>query len=96
MMMVQEVMKKVDNFVYHPNNVLGQGSSSTVYLGHSLLNNEPVAIRVISLHNLVPETLATLQNEITVLNHLPSHPNIVKIHCLLQTENHVYVVTEYC
>jgi len=51
---MQEQIKRVDNYVYNSNNILGQGATSVVYLGNSLLNNETVAIRVISLRNLVP------------------------------------------
>ena len=32
----------------------------------------------------------------SVLNYLPPHPNILKILKILQTENNVYFVTEYC
>ena len=89
-------VKKVDNYAYSSNDIVGQGSSSTVYLGSSILNNERVAIRVVNLKSLVPETLLALQNEMVVLKHLPLHPNTLQIHKILQTENHVYFVTEYC
>lgn len=35
-----------------------------------------------------------LQNEIQILREL-SHPNIMKVHDLLEDENHYYVVSEY-
>ena len=57
------MIKQIDSFVYNTSNILGSGTSSTVYLGSSLVTNEPVAIRTIALNTLSPITLKILQNE---------------------------------
>lgn len=90
------MIKQVDSFAYNTSNILGSGTSSTVYLGSCLVTNEPVAIRTISLNTLCPKTLKILQNEMAVLNILTPHPNILKIYKILTTENNVYIVTEKC
>lgn len=60
------------------------------------MTKEKVAIKVINLQALKPETYLKLQEELTILKSLPSHPNIVQMLSLLQTSNNVYIVTEYC
>lgn len=92
----QDYTKVVNNYIYNTSHILGEGSSSVVYLGSSLLTNDPVAIRVISLRTLVPESLVNINNEMAVLNYLPPHPNVIRVYDILQTKNHAYVVTELC
>jgi serine/threonine protein kinase len=73
--------------------MIGKGSFSTVYLGKSNITGETVAIKVINLSSLNADTYQKLQYELAILKSLPSHPNIVKMHKLLQTVHNVYIVT---
>lgn len=92
----QDFNKIIDNYSYNINNVLGKGAFSTVYLGKYLTTGESVAIKVVNLTGMTPETYQKLQYELTILRTLPCHPNIVKVHNQLQTVNNVYIVTEHC
>ena len=96
MLVAAEYNKTIDNYSYNTNNVVGKGAFSTVYLGVSLLNGEPVAIKVINLGSLTMDTYQKLQNEIAILKSLPAHPNVVKVFTVLQTVHNVYIVTEHC
>ena len=47
--MEQNQTKQIKNYLYNPENKLGKGSFSTVYLGKHITTNESVAIKVIDV-----------------------------------------------
>jgi serine/threonine protein kinase len=92
----QDFNKTIDNYNYNINDIIGQGSFSSVYKGKSIITGEKVAIKVINLSGLTADTYQKLQYELSILKNLPPHRNIVKMYKLLQTVNNVYIVTERC
>lgn len=57
----QDFNKTIDEFTYNLNNMIGKGAFSSVYLGKHDITKEKVAIKVINLQNLKPETYQKLQ-----------------------------------
>ncbi len=45
-------LKKIENYSFSLQNVIGKGSSGTVYLGKNEVNSQPVAIKVIDLKTI--------------------------------------------
>lgn len=88
--------KKVGEYSYYLNDIIGSGYSSHVYRCHHQSNpNITYAIKVIKLSRLAKPTLNLLHNEIKILQSL-EHPNIIKFHNFYFTENNCYLVTDYC
>jgi serine/threonine protein kinase len=75
---------------------MGTGSYSVVYRGRSLLDNRPVAIKVVN-KSLIKDELAyeNMKKEIKIMGEL-DHPNIIKFHAVFQTVNNIYIIMEYC
>lgn len=88
--------KKVGNYTFNIQSVLGSGSYSTVYLGQHEETKQQVAIKVVTRQSLTDSYMfETLESEIVILKHL-DHPNIVRLYDVLNTANNVYIITEYC
>lgn len=88
--------KKVGNYTFNSQKLLGSGSYSTVYLGVNEDTQETVAIKVIDRRSIADEYMyETLLSEIEILKNL-DHPNILKLHDVLNTVNNIYIITEYC
>lgn len=86
----------IQDYCYHQGSVLGHGTYAAVYRGYKIGSEVPVAVKVIPIQNLNAETLRNLEQELMVLQLLPAHENIVKVHAVYRTGLHVYVVTELC
>lgn len=90
------VKKRIDNFVYNDENVIGKGQFGYVYQGYDVRTNEVVAIKVIPvsiLENKFFEYL--LINEIGALKKLNT-PYIVRFIDLKLTMHNIYLITEFC
>ena len=73
---------------------IGKGSFSTVYLGTDK-QNKLVAIKQISLSKIKSSYMDKFLRELDISMKL-DHPNIVKCYEVFKTENHWYIVNEYC
>lgn len=51
------VTKKVRDYIFKFNDVVGKGSFSTVYRGHHQTTHKPVAIKVVELRKMNSSTL---------------------------------------
>ena len=80
---------------YKPTKILGSGSFGSVYEAKNTIFQNTVAMKVIKKdpNNEIDEQ--EIKNEIDILKKL-SHPNIVKIYEFFISENHYYIITEYC
>ena len=79
---------------------LGAGSFATVYHGVNPSPDAPnphVAIKAIqrTSEKLTKKVLQNLEVEISILRQY-RHRNIVCMHDVLKTENHYYLILEYC
>lgn len=77
---------------------LGKGHYGVVKLGRHCLTGEPVAIKIIEKSRLNKDSLNQLGTEIRILFRLSEyeHPNILKLYQTIDTEDRLFLVTEYC
>ena len=80
---------------YKPKKMLGSGSFGSVYEAKNTLFGNTVAMKVIKKDKENELDEQEIRNEIDILKKL-SHPNIVKIYEFYISENHYYIITEFC
>ena len=80
---------------YKPKKMLGSGSFGCVYEAKNTIFGNSVAMKVIKKDKENELDEQEIRNEIDILRKL-SHPNIVKIYEFYISENHYYIITEYC
>ena len=80
---------------YKPKKMLGSGSFGSVYEAKNTLFGNTVAMKVIKKDKENELDEQEIRNEIDILKKL-SHPNIVKIYEFFISENHYYIITEFC
>ena len=73
---------------------IGKGSFATVYRATNE-NNDPVAIKKIKIANLRQDRINKFMLELDISYEM-KHENIVKCHEIFKTQNHWYIVLEYC
>lgn len=76
--------------------VIGRGSFGLIFRGHDRVNNQDVAIKMIS-RRFLEEThnFAAVEQEIRVHQSL-NHPNIVKLYNVIYDPTNIYIVLEFC
>lgn len=74
--------------------VLGQGTSATVFKGKEMATGMPVAIKRVDLQTLGPAEQKQVAQEIQFLQQY-RHPNIIRLLDLERTPSHIYLVLEY-
>ncbi|KAH0796027.1 cyclin-dependent kinase 20 [Histomonas meleagridis] len=79
---------------YGPLTLIGEGRFSMVYKTKNLQTNEQYAVKVISPNPKIPEPSVALYREIQALS-VSSHPNIVKLHEVIQNSPNLSLVMEY-
>jgi hypothetical protein len=75
--------------------VLGSGSFATVYLAERTVGGELVAVKAVAFRSLTPSTTRALLSEVQVHTALALHPNVVKLHEVLRSTNHIFLVMDY-
>jgi serine/threonine-protein kinase ULK/ATG1 len=89
--------KKIENYSYGLNDVIGKGYSSHVYRGRNDENSQNVAIKVIDLKMLKNEiNRILLDSEIEVLKELKTQAHILTLHDVFTTKNNTYIISELC
>lgn len=79
---------------YGPLTMIGEGRFSTVYKTQNLLNSQFYAVKVMSPNSKIPEPSVAFYREIQALS-VSSHPNIVKLHEVVQNNPNLSLVMEY-
>ncbi|KAJ0974464.1 hypothetical protein J5N97_016429 [Dioscorea zingiberensis] len=74
---------------------IGSGSFAVVWRGRHRHTGMEVAVKEIDKQQLSPKVHDSLLKEIAILRHV-SHPNIVRFHHAILTEERIYLVLEYC
>ncbi|GMJ09851.1 mitogen-activated protein kinase kinase kinase 7, MAP3K EPSILON PROTEIN KINASE [Hibiscus trionum] len=85
--------KTLDN-KYMLGDEIGKGAYGRVYKGLDLENGDFVAIKQVSLENIVQEDLNIIMQEIDLLKNL-NHKNIVKYLGSSKTKSHLHIILEY-
>jgi serine/threonine protein kinase len=75
--------------------LLGKGNHAIVKLARHRITKTEVAIKIIDKRRLDPDSLTKVYREIQVLKRV-KHPSIVKLYQVMESNNMIYLVTEYC
>lgn len=95
--------KKIQNYIFNMNEVLGKGNFSKVYRAINevtstrwLIPDEVVAIKVVELSSIkTPALVQLLYSEIDILKTL-HHPNVLNCLEVFTSANNCYIITELC
>ncbi|XP_068634486.1 serine/threonine-protein kinase ATG1a-like [Aristolochia californica] len=74
---------------------IGSGSFAVVWRSRHRSLGVEVAIKEIDKKQLSSKVKESLLKEIDILRHI-KHPNIIRLHEAIQTEDKIYLVLEYC
>ena len=76
---------------------IGSGAFGKVILGHSLLTNDSVAIKILDklILSQTPEDLTLVQKEISILK-IVKHKYIAQLYEILEDAHSIYIIMEYC
>ncbi|KAI9243903.1 kinase-like domain-containing protein [Phascolomyces articulosus] len=74
---------------------LGHGSYGSLFLGQSHKDGSYVAVKILSKSGLDHEQLKLQQLEADIQSEL-NHPNILRLHSVIPTEDHIFMVMELC
>lgn len=86
--------KKIGEYIIEE--LIGSGAYGEVYKGISISSpNELFAIKMISKANMSEKVFQYLEREVEILQMI-NHPNVVKLIDIKATENHYYLIFEYC
>lgn len=75
---------------------VGKGMFSTVYLCEHLQSKETYACKKYTRSKMTRTSLKNLEDEIKVLSNLPKSDHIIKLHEIIKTDNHFYLIIDYC
>ncbi|XP_012850383.1 PREDICTED: serine/threonine-protein kinase apg-1-like isoform X1 [Erythranthe guttata] len=74
---------------------IGAGSFSTVWHARHRVHGTEVAIKEIVTARLNPKLHESLKSEIFILKRI-NHPNIIRLHDMIEESGKIYIVLEYC
>ncbi|CAG2224618.1 MELK [Mytilus edulis] len=80
--------------LYHLRETIGSGGFAKVKLGYHSLTGEKVAIKIMDKRAL-GDDLPRVKTEIEAMKHL-CHQHICKLYQVIETEQKVYMILEYC
>lgn len=95
--------RKVQQYVFSTNDLLGKGATGSVYsgthcseIGRDTSRGTRVALKVIDMAKIDNEvTVYLLSNEKRALETL-RHPNVILTHDIFQEQDYCYIITEFC
>ncbi|XP_050531158.1 serine/threonine-protein kinase SIK3-like isoform X2 [Daktulosphaira vitifoliae] len=79
---------------YELEKTIGKGNFAVVKLAKHVVTNSKVAIKIIDKTQLNEDNLKKIFREIQIMSKL-SHPHIVRLYQVMETEKMIYLVTEY-
>ena len=79
------------------NQIIGKGSFGEVVLAREESTGQVVACKILTVYDKPSKQLRAIEREIDVLQQIRKpHPNIVRFHKALRTQNNVYMFLELC
>ena len=80
------------SYALEEDHILEEGAYATIFMGKCKKTGEPVAIkRIAKLPNMLPRVW---EDEIAVLRRCGQHPTILQFKQVLESNTHVFIVTE--
>ena len=80
---------------YQVNKFLGEGGKKRVYLAHDTLLDREVALALLKTEGLDETARTRLRREAQAMGRLGSHPHIVTVFDLGESDGQPYIVTEF-
>ncbi|KAK6943025.1 Protein kinase domain [Dillenia turbinata] len=80
---------------YHVGNQIGAGSFSVVWHARHRIHGTEVAIKEIVMERLNKKLQDSLMSEIYILKRI-NHPNIIRLHEIIEVPGRIHIVLEYC
>ena len=74
---------------------LGRGQFGSVKLGYHKLTGRKVAIKIINKKEMTNRQLELVKTEIDILK-ICQHPNIIRLYDVIENQEKIYIITEYC
>ena len=74
---------------------IGRGKFAIVKLGIHKITGRKVAIKEVQKNGLTVDQLNLLKTEIEIMK-ICQHPNIIKLYDVIENENYIYIIMEYC
>ncbi|KAK8925764.1 CBL-interacting protein kinase 11 [Platanthera zijinensis] len=74
---------------------IGSGSFSVVWLARHRVHGVEVAVKEIVMDKLSKKLQESLLSEIVILKHI-KHPNIIRMHEIIEGTERIYLILEYC
>jgi 5'-AMP-activated protein kinase, catalytic alpha subunit len=91
--MIQENKLKIDHYIIE--RTLGVGGFGKVKLARHEFTGSEVAIKIINKKKMKSDKMSSkIQREIRLLKYF-SHPNMIKLYQVLDTDLNIYLVMEY-
>ena len=75
--------------------LIGEGAFASVYLEQDIYSKKLYATKIINEKKIDPQAKKYLQNEIKILSMI-NHQNIIKLYRVLESQNYLFLVMEYC
>jgi serine/threonine-protein kinase ULK2 len=75
---------------------IGKGMFSTVYHCKHQITGNSYACKKFIRSKMTKNSLKNLQEEIKVLSNLPHSDHIIRLHQVIKTKNHFYLIVDYC
>ncbi|CAD8137375.1 unnamed protein product [Paramecium octaurelia] len=86
--------KLIGHYRFNMNHLIGRGAYGSVFKGKTQ-QGQPVAVKVIDKRMINKENEKHLKNEVESMRTL-NHPNIVKFLDYYETQNNIYIISEFC
>ena len=74
---------------------IGKGKFAIVKLGIHKITKRKVAIKEVKKTGLTIDQLNLIKTEIEIMK-ICQHPNIIKLYDVIENENYIYIIMEYC
>ncbi|KAI7905994.1 kinase-like domain-containing protein [Cokeromyces recurvatus] len=87
--------KYIDNQNYQLLEELGRGSYGCLFLAQSFIDNNYVAVKILSKRGLDSNQLSLQQLEIDIQQSL-QHPHLLGLQAVIQEQDYVFIVMELC
>ena len=88
--------KQKGNYILE--NTIGEGAFAKVKLGKHIITGEKVAVKILPKTNKNAtnnNNISKIKKEINILRRL-HHKNIIQLYEIIESENNLYIVMEYC